>query len=44
MSLGQMVTLASPDAGRTEYLYGLNRLLGAKETANPRARNKLIKY
>jgi RHS repeat-associated protein len=43
-TLGQMVTLASPDAGRTEYLYGVNGLLGAKETANLRASNKLIKY
>ena len=43
-TVGQMVTLTSPDAGRTEYLYGVNGLLGAKETANLRAASKLTKY
>ena len=43
-TLGHMVTLMSPDAGRTEYLYGVNGLLGAKETANLRAAGKPTKY
>ena len=43
-SVGRMVTLTSPDAGRTEYRFDLNGNLGAKETPVLRAQNKLIKY
>jgi YD repeat-containing protein len=43
-TLGQMVALTSPDAGKTEYLYDLNGNLGAKQTAVLAAQSKFIKY
>src|SRR5581483_5641028 len=43
-SVGQMIKLVSLDAGQTEYLFDLAGQLGARETANLRAANKLIKY
>jgi RHS repeat-associated protein len=43
-SVGRMVALANPDAGRTEWRFDLSGNLGAKETASLRANGQLIKY
>jgi RHS repeat-associated protein len=40
----RMISLASPDAGSTEYRYDLGGNLAQKITPNLRASNKLIKY
>ncbi|WP_437589181.1 hypothetical protein [Sorangium sp. So ce1000] len=43
-SVGRMVTLVSPDAGRTEWRYDLAGNLRAKQTAELAARGQLIQY
>jgi RHS repeat-associated protein len=43
-SLGQVVLLQSPDAGQTEWRFDTSGRLAAKETANLRSKNLLIKY
>jgi len=43
-TLGQMVTLTSPDAGKTEYRYDAGGNLGWKQTAVLAAQSKFIKY
>lgn len=43
-SLGNIVTLVSPDAGQTEWRHYPNALLAAKETANLRAKGQLVTY
>ena len=43
-SLGRLVTLDSPDSGRTEWLYDRTANLGAKQTARLRAKNQLVRY
>ncbi|WP_437589178.1 RHS repeat domain-containing protein [Sorangium sp. So ce1000] len=43
-SVGRMVTLVSPDAGRTEWRYDLVGNLRAKQTAELAARGQLIRY
>jgi RHS repeat-associated protein len=43
-SLGHMVKLVSPDAGQTEWRYDVAGKLVAKETANLRKTNQLVKY
>jgi RHS repeat-associated protein len=43
-TIGQMISLESPDAGRTTYRYDLSGNIAARETANLRARNALIRY
>ncbi|WP_437991057.1 RHS repeat domain-containing protein [Sorangium sp. So ce145] len=43
-SVGRMVTLVSPDAGRTEWRYDLVGNLRAKQTAELAAQGQLIRY
>jgi RHS repeat-associated protein len=43
-SLGNMVTLTSPDMGRTEWRHYPNGLLAAKETANLRSKAQVVSY
>ncbi|WP_437523831.1 SpvB/TcaC N-terminal domain-containing protein [Sorangium sp. So ce726] len=43
-SVGRMVTLVSPDAGRTEWRYDLTGNLRAKQTAELAGRGQLIRY
>ena len=43
-TVGHMVALNSPDAGRTEWRYDLSGNVGAKETANLRKQSQLILY
>jgi RHS repeat-associated protein len=43
-SLSRMVSLTSPDAGRTDWRYALTGLLGEKQTPNIRGANQFIKY
>jgi RHS repeat-associated protein len=43
-TVGRMVTLVSPDSGRTEWRYDRSGNLGAKQTAALRAQNQLVRY
>ncbi|HEU4730906.1 MAG TPA: SpvB/TcaC N-terminal domain-containing protein [Kofleriaceae bacterium] len=43
-TLGRMIAVTSPDAGRTEMRYDPTGTLGAKQTANLRAQGELIHY
>ena len=43
-SVGHMVELISPDAGKTEWRYDGPGRLAAKETANLRAKGQFIRY
>jgi len=43
-TVGRMVELVSPDAGRTEWRYDLAGNVRAKQTAELAARGKLIRY
>ena len=43
-TIGRIVTVQSPDSGRTEYRYEPTGNLGAKETANLRAQSALVRY
>ena len=43
-SLSRLVSLSSPDAGRSDWRYALTGLLQEKQTANLRAASQLIKY
>ena len=43
-TIGRLVALVNPDAGRTEWRYQTTGNLGARETANLRAKGALIRY